>query len=838
MSCKSCDKCELSNYANHTCIGGVGNDTARIVIVGDNPNFAEDAKGEYGHGNSHKMLEDLVYSAGLEMDDIYYLPSMRCRKPENGKVSAKAAKTCKETYLIPELEKIKPEIVITLGAGALKSLTHKAKITDLHGKVFDHKMGFKLLPTFHPAMSLRDPRFWDRIHTDFRKFGKIINGEELRSHELHCTRVTTPEGLAKVLKAIQRTRVVAFDLETNGLQMRLKTSEIGQTVIATPTKEFVIEHECFDYNQLQKWHAQAAFAMEGKVVVAQNGKFDNLWLHYMFHVRFPLTFDVMLASHLWDENSPNDLKQNARSILEMEDWDIPLHIKNGKGADKKGLSDEEKQVRADYAAWDGYATIRLYKHFKDCLRTDPELERVFYELVMPVARTYEQVEINGVYLDQEKLEEAHDILLSKIRRIRRRLSRFINPWRQSGLPEGKVWDDEKNEAVEVNWNSAGFVNMVLFRWLDLEPAGFTDGGAPSTAEDYLIKMKGQHEIIEALLDYRGAFKQMSSFVEGWQRRMIDGQLFPGYKVHGTVTGRPSCSDPNLQQVPRDPFIRSLIGAPEGWVFFEIDQSQVELRLAAAAANEPTMLRIFRSGGDIHESTYEMVFGCSTEASVAHIEDAGKRKAQLKEERKKAKAVNFGFIYGMGWKKFKEYAATKFGLTVTDAQAKAMRKRYFEIYPGLVKWHERQRRIVRNMAQVRTLTGRIRHLPQINSPDQGLAAEAERNAINAPIQGFGAELVIMAMVEVNNYFGNKLVKVQGTVHDAMVGIIRQDVALECAARIKAIMESPEIMRRFGIELPLPLVADVSLGNWGIAKEYAANDLPEPITLDDNYEPIAA
>lgn len=838
MSCKSCSKCELSKYANHTCIGGIGNDTARVVIVGDNPNFAEDSKGEYGHGNSHKMLEDLVVSAGLDLDDVYYLPSMRCRKPENGKVSAAAAKICKEAYLLPELEKIKPELVITLGAGALKSLTHKAKITDLHGKVFDHKMGFKLLPTFHPAMSLRDPRFWDRIHTDFRKFGKIISGEELTVHKLNTTRVTDQDGLDKVLKAIQRTRVVAFDLETNGLQMRLKTSQIGQTVIATPSKEFVIEHDHFDYNQLQKFHAQAGFAMEGKTVVAQNGKFDNLWLHYMFHVRFPITFDVMLASHLWDENSPNDLKQNARSILEMEDWDVPLWIKNGKGKDGKGLTEEEEFQRAEYAAWDGYATIRLYKHFKDRLRTDPDLERVFYDLVMPVARTYEQVEINGVYLDQDKFEEAHAILVSKIRRILRKLNRHVNPWRQSGLAANQVWDDEKNEPVEINWNSAGFVNMVLFRWLDLEPAGFTDGGAPSTAEDYLIKMSSQHEIIPTLLEYRGAFKQVSSFIEGWQRRMIDGRLFPSYKVHGTVTGRPSCADPNLQQVPRDPFIRSLIGAPLGWVFFEVDQSQVELRLAAAAANEPTMLRIFRSGGDIHESTYEMVFGCSTEAAVAHIEDPGKRKAQLKEERKKAKAVNFGFIYGMGWKKFKEYAATKFGLVVSDAQAKEMRKRYFEIYPGLVKWHERQRRVVRSMGQVRTLTGRIRHLPQINSPDQGLASEAERNAINAPIQGFGAELVIMAMVEVNAYFGNNILKVQGTIHDAMVGIVKEEYALAAMAKVKQIMERPEIMVKFGIELPLPLIADVSLGNWGIAKEYAANDLPDPIELDDNYEPLAA
>lgn len=822
MSCRSCDKCELAAFANHTCIQGVGPSDAQVVIVGDNPNYTEDNRGEYGHGNSYQLLQELLHSAGIEEDQVYYTPAVKCRKGENGKISANTLKVCKQ-YLLEELEEIKPQYVITLGATALKSLTNKAKITELAGKRIPHKMGFEILPTFHPAMSLRDPRFWSRIHTDFRKFGKVVNDEPMAEHKLNFKWATAPAHLGEILSAVKRSKVVAIDLEANGLQMRYRTSQIGQSVIATLSKEFVVEHERFSYDQLREFHEKLNIACQGKQVVMQNGKFDNLWLHYIFGVRLPLTFDTMLASHLLDENSPNGLKENARAFLEMEDWDIPLHIKNGKGLGKDGLTPKEKKQRAKYAAWDGYATVRLYTIFKDRLQADPELWRLFTEMVMPVARAYEQVEINGVHLDLERFEEAATHLKTKIKILRRKLDRFIQPWR---------------EGVVINWNSATFVNTVLFDWLSLYPEGLTDGGAPSTAEDNLVKMLPQHEIIQILLDYRGVFKQMSSFIEGWQKRMIDGKLYPSYKVAGTVTGRPSCSDPNLQQVPRDPFIRSLIGAPPGWVFFEIDQSQVELRLAAVAANEPTMLQIFRTGGDIHDSTYEMVFGMTAEEAVAHIKDEGKRKAQLKEERKKAKAVNFGFLYGMGWKKFKEYAQAKFGLIVSDKEAKEMRVRFFEVYPGLVQWHERQRRIVRNMGQVRTLTGRIRHLPQINSPDRGLSSEAERNAINAPIQGFGAELVIMAMVEVNNYFGNNLVKVGGTIHDAMVGIVREDVALACAARIKKIMESPKIMRDFGIELSVPLVADVTLGNWGVGKEYAGGDLPEPIELDEYYEPIAA
>lgn len=773
--------------------------------MGDNPNYAEDNKGEYGHGNSHQLLLDLCHSSGIEFDEIYYTPAVKCRKGDKAKVTATQLKHCKE-YLFEELERIKPEYVITLGATALKALTNKAKITEIHGKVIDHKLGFKVLPTFHPSMSMRDPRFWDRIHVDFRKFGKVVNGEELPQHKLEWEWITLRTQLKDVLSHLKRSRVVAFDLETNGLQMRYRTSEIGQTVLATFRMVYVIEHECFTKDQMEKFHKEVDKVLQGKVVVGQNAKFDNLWLWYMFGVRFPLTFDTMLSSHLLDENAPNGLKQNARSKLQMEDWDIDLKVKKG-----QDLTEEQKYRRAEYAAWDGYATIRLYKVDKEQLAKDPDLERLFHSLVMPVARVYEQVEINGVHVDLEQMEKARVVLERKLRRLNRTLERYIKG--------------------EVNWNSAADVNRVLFKELELTPEGYTPKGEPSTAEDYLVKMKSQHRIIEPLLAYRGAFKQLSSFIRGWAKRMIDGKLYPSFKVAGTVTGRPSCSDPNLQQVPRDPFIRDLIGAPESYVFFEVDYSQIELRVAAAIANERNMLQIFRTGGDIHEATYQMVMGISTAEAVAHIDDEKERKAALKEERKKAKAINFGFIYGMGWKKFREYAEAKYGLKVTDAEARAMRKRYFETYPDLLAWHDRQRRIVHAMGEVRTYTGRIRHLPQVNSPDRGLMAEAERNAINAPVQGFGAEMILMAMVEVNEYFQNDLLKLGGTVHDAMVGIVREDVALECLSRVKKIMESPRIMNELGIKLPLPIIADVSVGNWGSGREISAEELPEPIKLEN-------
>lgn len=801
-------KCELHRYANHTCIGGEGNTSAKVVIVGDNPNWTEDNKGEYGHGKSAELVRSLAHSAQIK--DYYYTPVIRCRKPDRGKISATILKSCKP-YLLEELEQMKPDFVITLGSTALKALTNKAKITEIHGKILDHKSGFKVLPTFHPSMSIRDPRFWSPIHTDFNRFGWIIRGEGLTEHNLKFKRIVDSGGLKEVLERVAKVKELSFDLETNGLQMRYKTSRIGQSVIGTWRMVYVVEHEEFSRSEMSKFHCELSQLVRDKKkkVIMANGKFDNLWLYYRHGVMIPIHFDTQLASHLIDENSPNGLKENAQRYLDAGSWDVPLHIKNGKGKNKQGLTEEEKEQRAEYAAWDGYYTLRLYRVLRDLLEEDPELSKVYYQLVMPVESVYEVVETNGIYLDLDKMREADKILSRKMRIVLRSLSRWGN----------------------INWNSTDQLAELLFGKLGIEPAGYTEGGAPSTSEDNLKRIEDKHPAIKKLIEYRRIHKQKTGFVDGWEKRMINGQLFPSFKISGTVTGRPSCSDPNLQQVPRDIFIRSLIGAPPGWEFFEADYSQLELRLTAAASRDRKMLSIFRSGGDIHEATYREVMGQSTEDAVAHIKDPDERKAQLKEERKKAKAINFGFIYGMGSNKFMEYAETKMGLKVTEAEAREYRRRFFEVYADLPAWHERQRRIVRSLGQVRTMSGRIRHLPQINSPDKDLRAEAERQAINSPIQGFGAEMILMSLVEIQQFFQNKLVKVGGTIHDAIVGIVKKEFALPCMARIKYIMENSTLMKEFNIDLPLPIIADVSVGNWGIGKEYAEGDLPEPILLHE-------
>lgn len=237
---------------------------------------------------------------------------------------------------------------------------------------------------------------------------------------------------------------------------------------------------------------------------------------------------------------------------------------------------------------------------------------------------------------------------------------------------------------------------------------------------------------------------------------------------------------------------------------EADYSQIELRVAALLADEQNMKHIYATGGDIHATTASRVSGIPI--------------SQLtKEDRKKGKPVNFGFLYGMGWRKFIETAFSNYGILFSEDEAQASRIIYFDMFPALIPWHNRQRKLVKKYGRVQSPIGRVRHLPDIYSPDQGVRAEAERQAINSPVQGFASDMAVSSMIDINQQFkkygiaGHCL----GLVHDAINFEIRDDHLARALPIIKTCMEDMDmIYRKFGAVIDIPIIADVSLGrHWG-------------------------
>ena len=288
-------------------------------------------------------------------------------------------------------------------------------------------------------------------------------------------------------------------------------------------------------------------------------------------------------------------------------------------------------------------------------------------------------------------------------------------------------------------------------------------------------------------------------------------------------------NPNGQNFPkRGPnatAYRRIFVAPPGYAVLEADLSQAELRISADMANDPTMLRIYRNKGDIHTATALIVMQITMEEFKALP------KSEQKAARSKAKAVNFGFIYGMGWRKFIGYAKTQYGVEFTDEEAQRIRIQFFEKYDMLPGWHEAMREFARKHKYVRSYSGRIRHLPMIDSDDEGTQAEAGRQAINSPVQEFGSSLGIMAIGRMHEEIDPKYLQPIAFVHDAIYCYVPLEYVEWGAKTLKWYMESNDIEEWFGVRMKCPIVADVSFGmNFGDTIEMGEIDLDAPYDFE--------
>jgi DNA polymerase-1 len=540
----------------------------------------------------------------------------------------------------------------------------------------------------------------------------------------------------------------------------------------------------------------------------------------------------MLAVHTMNENIQKGLKPQAQARLGVAPW----------GVDTKNLLTMPLAEVLEYNVLDTWYMYWTKQQLVKELKKQPRLARLMMLETMPAQRDLIDSEIRGIYLDVQRLTERRPIVEGNLAAIEKKIMIAAdiqceeNPL---GLkPKDNDWPkDAKGRPRAINFNASIFARWMLFEWCELPVMARgkdkADGreGDPSMAEDVLLALKGQHPVVEAMLERVKWQKYLSSFINPYEELYDeDHRIHTNFKLAGTVTGRLSSGkdDPdkvsgvrgklrgvNLQQVPREPLIRGLFGAPPGWTFVEADYSQVELRIAAFMARERNMLHLYAIGADIHLTTAARVTGLP-ESQVT------------KEIRKRVgKPVNFGFLYGMGWRKFISTAFNNYGSVFTEEEARQARTTYFDLFPDLLPWHNRQRRLVNQYGRVQSPLGRVRHLPDIFSPDEGVRAEAERQAINSPVQGFGSDLAVISMVEINRQFRERNIVGHciGLVHDAINFEIRDDNVGLALPIIKDTMEDMSIVRRkFGVHLDVPIIADLQVGqHWGDTKELSPDQV---------------
>lgn len=797
----NCASCGLCEDAETVCLYGAGPASTPIMVIGEAPGAMEDDEGKPFIGKAGQELFETLAKVGIKRSHCYVTNAVKCRPEDNRTPKAREIKACSQ-YLRREFSDVSPRFVLLLGNVPLIATLGIKGIQKLRGKPIERD-GIIYFPTFHPAYLFRYPEERPTFEVDLRNFANIVAGGEIPKESGTNVQIVDDErSLRRALADISRSKWIEYDLETSGLNPWAPGSWVTSIGVGTRRAQwcFPLEHpDGWLYGKPEKQRRVARRIARAGIQARKaghNAKFDSLWLRVHFGVRWYADFDTLLAHYNLDENSYHGLDILATRFFGAPNYDVPLEIKHG----KTGTVVEH----CDYLALDLYYTRKLRLLFTRMLADDPATDRLFRLLTMRMSRLYTDAEYNGVYVDQSRLEDAHAYWVERRDKALAKLN--------ARLPSSWSWKDKKTKQIRpgINWGSPTQVANVLFNYLGLKSLEKTKGGKDAVNESVLLRIAEKHEVARDVLDYREADKQVGTFITSWKERSYDSFMHPTFKIWGTVTGRPSCEEPNLQQTPRDPRIRSLITAPPGWTLVSMDYSQAELRFTAHDANEPTMKLVFQTGGDIHVTTCQNILGILE---------------PNKDERKKAKAVNFGFIYGMWWKKFILYARDNYGLKIKPTEAKKTRRNYFNTYAGLDAWHTRKKRFVRRNGYVRNLLGRRRRLPDaLLNDDSPAARQAERQAINSPIQSVASDFNSGAACEMNETFHRSYYRPCGTVHDNILALVRNDMLNEVVRRGKAIMEKPKLMKMFGVSLSVPLVADVEIGPWGAGRKWQGEHIP--------------
>lgn len=725
------------------------------------------------------------------------------------------------------------DAVMAMGNEALTAVMGHSGIMKWRGKV-ERRGSTVLMATIAPAAVSRNPSQAANLRADIAFLKAELTGTHDDNHEPSPYQVVdTKAKLQNALACIGEADAIAFDLETSSFDELASDAFIVSLAVTTyridessTQSEIDVPTACFAFplmHDQSPWKRQWQKVLElcvremRKVPtrIAHNAKFDCRWL-VQFSEGVPVNFDTMLAAHMLNENRSKGLKSLARVLLGAPEWDI--QIKGGKNAPPWYTQHDLTDILW-YNAIDTWHTMRLYLLFEEELHNQPRIDRVFRKLMMPASQSLVHIERRGVWVDYDALRLGAQQVDQELLRIESALMQYVP-------------DDPPHKA---NFNPSTFLRWWLFEHLGL-PVLQSGKTGPSTAEGVLSRLADDHPVIPLLLERVKWNKFKSSFFNPYLELITpESRLHTTFKLHGTVTGRLSSGKQdadkvtgakasamrgvNLQQVPRDKLVRTLFGAPPGSTFIEADYSQIELRIAAFIAQEPTMLQLYATGQDIHMTMAMRMTGKPASAVTS-------------EERKKAKAVNFGFLYGMGWRKFIETAWNNYGVVVTEEEAVAFRKAFFDQFPMLQRWHARQRRLAHKYKRVESPLGRVRHLPDIDSPDSGVVSEAERQSINSPVQAFASDLCLLSLVLLDREFRRRGMRAHpiGTVHDAINFEVPDDELLEAIPLIKRTMENPPIDKLFGITVNVPIVADVCVGSrWGAKNEVSPELMNDPDAL---------
>lgn len=845
-----------------------GNEDAPYLIVTDKPTQkCADNRVALSPGHN-RMLMKQMNDAGLEQDEFRYHPMCLC--PYETDMYTNKQKKAIHTHCRPHLEdyieETRPEAILPLGAEAASQVFGKpTKITKVKGLGhMSPEFGVPIFPLQSPALACMRRENEPILAADCASFGRLVEaeldidkadefttGNYQRVHDLQFLIDEDPE-------------IVAFDIEGTGLrwyqggvdvrtynpaihqgnelfrpkaqiltmQFTTKAGEAYVLVWDHPEDPIPERDKPKLRNQLRK-----LLCHEDRIVVGQNLKHDCVWLWMCEGIRFRIGGDTQMLAAIYNENLP---EKNLDVLTK-------LYVKEMAGyadrfnsvVDKSRMWETSIADIIPYGGGDTDASFRLYDFLEGEVMADEGNWNHYCRVSIPGLNSFVSMETTGMYVDEEvALPEFQAYMTQEVERQRlallRQVPRSIKR-EQLALPSQRGKDADQ----VFSFKRDTFLKEILFLHKDgfkLEPKVFTKTTAklPEHMREPSVSSKDHlpyfFDSVPFTVDLAAHVKDATllnnNVINFRQKFMVGGKVRPTYSLAKTVTRRSSSADPNGQNFPKRgdkaKKYQRIFTAPDGWYVISRDLSQAELRIAGEMAQDPVITRIYREDGDIHVSTACIVKGV-TEARFKQLP-----KEEQKDGRQKAKAVNFGFIYGMGWRKFIGYAKTQYGVTFTDKEAKRIRDAFFTKYKGLEQWHKNTRAYVMKHGYVRSFSGLVRHLPDVRSPEEFIQQEAVRQAINSPVQEFGSTLGVCALGRMNEEVDPRYLEIIGFIHDAIYAYVRKEHLEWGLKTLGYYMESTPLEEWFGLRMRIPIKSDpsfgVNMGDQFELEEFPRDDTP--------------
>ena len=591
--------------------------------------------------------------------------------------------------------------------------------------------------------------------------------------------INTEDALKDLAKLINELKLCSLDTETTSLNP-MTAKLVGISISTHPGSGFYIPigHQDLNYEQLSinsiNKYLKPALEDQSILKIGQNIKYDaHIFLNYGIELH-GINNDTMLMSYVLESNESHGMDKLALKYLNHKC--ISYESLVGKGVNQITFDQVSIDDAVQYAAEDADVTLQLYNHLTALLEKEKSLHSIYQDIEIPAMNALIKIERNGVLIDHKILQNQSHVIGEKLIKL----------------------EDKAHELAgqPFNLSSPKQLQEILFEKLGIKPLKKTPTGTPSTSEDVLSELSANYPLPKLILEYRGLAKLKSTYTDKLPKMIneITGRVHTSYNQAVAITGRLASSDPNLQNIPirtedgrkvREAFI-----APQGYKILSADYSQIELRIMAHLSKDQRLIEAFKNNEDIHKITAAEIFNCDL-SSVSS------------EQRRYAKVINFGLIYGMS-----AFGLAK-NLNIERVAAQNYIERYFSRYPSVRNYMEEAKQFAKNNGYVETYFGRRLWVPEINGSNGIRRAAAERAAINGPMQGTAADLIKMAMNAVDNWIKQSKAitgKMIMQVHDELVFEVPEDEVDLFKENIKDLMENIA-------ELDVPLKVDIGIGgNW--------------------------